>query len=199
MKKIVLFVFVILLSMITVGCNFNNNNNDKEKTKEEIVNALLDKDYSNIDITSITSKDDYSLTSTYKINNTNGVITLTYSIEKYNKLDINNPDTEEKTTQTGKIEYQNGERRVIEGDNVNIDINGLSLKGLKFSESDFDSVEFSNGKVVLKSSNGKRFLNESNDLLNFEIVIEYSDEAINKVTISYKQDSYNVLTTYQVK
>ena len=198
MKKIVLFVFVILLSMITIGCNFNNNN-DKEKTKEEIVNALLDKDYSNIDISSVTSKDDYSLTSTYKINNTNGVITLTYSIEKYNKLDINNPDTEEKTTQTGKIEYQNGERRVIEGDNVNIDINGLSLKGLKFSESDFDSVEFSNGKVVLKSSNGKRFLNESNDLLNFEIVIEYSDEAINKVTISYKQDSYNVLTTYQVK
>ena len=47
--------------------------------------------------------------------------------------------------------------------------------------------------------NGKRYLNTDIDLLNFEIIIEYNSEKINQVTISYKQNDYDVVTLYQVK
>jgi hypothetical protein len=192
-KKILLFIFVFMLLTIVCGCN------DKEQTKEEIINSLLEEEYSNIDIISTTKKDDYSLTSTYTINNANNVTTLIYSIEQYNKLDISNPDIEEKVTKSGKIEYSNGQKKIIEGENISIDINALTLSKLKFSESDFDSVDYNEGKVILKSNNGKRFLNADIDLLNFEIIIEYNNEKINKVTISYKQNNYDVLMVYQIK
>ena len=47
--------------------------------------------------------------------------------------------------------------------------------------------------------NSKRYLNADIDLLNFEIIIEYNSEKINQVTISYKQNDYDVVTLYQVK
>ena len=200
MKK-VLLIIVSLLLVLSISCKKNNDNNPtktEELTTEEIVNSMLDKEYNNIEVTKVISKDDLELNTKYVITKNNDVIRLTYSIEKYNELDIDNPDQEEKSIIKGVIEFNNGKKTVIEGEDLDININSLLLSNLKIDSNDFDEIAFKGNSLVAKTSNGRKYLNSNNDLLDFVITITYQDK-IESVKISYKENNYLVTIDFDIK
>ena len=197
MKKIICLLLIVVLFGFLVSCK--NDEDKKEKTKEELVNELLDKEYSSVSITRIVGNNERTLQSSYSLVNESNKIILTYEIESFNQLSLDNPDIQEKSIKRGKIEYSNGKKSIIEGEDINIDLNSLSLSSLKFDENDFDKITINDNEVTIEVANAKKYLKSDNDILEFSMIIKYSENEINKVIINYRDQGYSVTIIYDVK
>lgn len=192
MKKIII-ISILIFSFILVGCV---NSNDSKID----ANKYLDKEYNEINIQTTSSKDNYSLSSTYNLKKEDGNIILSYAVEKYNKLDLNNPNIEEKTTVHGVIEYVNGERKVIEGEDIDLDISGMNLNNLKYNNYNFDSIDIDSDKTILKAKKITNYLKQGETFTDFYMVIKYFDESINGIEIEYKDSNdFDVSIIYSIK
>ena len=146
------YLVFVLVSLLVVLCSCGNND-----SKETSVNDLLAKDYSNIQIETITSNEGMSTKAVYDVKKEGESYILEYSIEQYNRLSLDEEPTGEKTTKTGKIKIAGSKHEVISGEDINIDLSTLSLARFKYDSKTFDSLEVKDNTLTASLKNGKAY------------------------------------------
>ena len=71
------------------------------------------------------------------------------------------------------------------------------MKGaFDFKESSFQNIQSENGRFAADVADVSAFVGVDKTISDMKIVVEYSDTAFQKITISYKTSNSTVMTVY---
>lgn len=194
MKKIlILLSFILIFSL--VGCMTNNT----EKGKFDKLNKLIEKEYSLVDMSVKTTKDDLTLNSSYKIKKEDASYRVTYSIEKYNELDLegeNSPSS--KTVKTGELLYNGNSVTVISGEDLNLSFSYFSISKFKVDENDFSSYELLDNSFKGTIKNPNEYL-QLTGISNCQLEVSFNANGVSRIKLSYDQNQYKVEVSFDLK
>ncbi|MBO5938596.1 MAG: hypothetical protein J6Q82_03755 [Clostridia bacterium] len=163
----------------------------------DLLDSLVDKDYSTIEIDIVTTTGFAELYSNYVLTQSNVV----YSIEKLNLLpsdgNITDLPSNYKTTVTGYALIENGQIVELSGDK---DVTLPSYDELK-GDFNFDETNFKNAVVGTNSFeadviSASKFYGADVDLSNLKVRVEYTETSFTQITISYSTTNATVQTIY---
>ena len=180
MRKHIKVLFVLSASIYLFGCTHNEveNNTDVDK-----FNNAVEYNYSSFDIEITTSKDKTSLRSKYEITKHEDSYLITYSVQDYNKFDLDSGTAPEEmiTTKTGTFVSNEAKYNITK---------------FKFSKDHFKAYTFSKDCFSGTIENAKNYLATDYDCLNFEIVFKYS-EKLSEIKMNYSlSDSTSCLVLF---
>ena len=155
----------------------------------DVLNTMLNANYSHIEITlTETVDEDTSLTSIYSIAYSETEITVEYSVEKFNTIELDKPTTELKTTLTG-VAIIVGSFISVMGDDVGIDAD-IARVGLTFKKAYFENDILSDDSFHADVKNVSGFWGSQVTCSNMKIATNFG-EAFNDINIQYLSESGN--------
>lgn len=154
------------------------------------LNAMLLADYSQIVLTvTNTFDEDTSLKSEYTITYSETRITVEYSVEKFNEIDLGNPSTQLKTTLTGTVFIVNG--LVVSANETDVSISAsIAQVGFTFKKNYFDNDVLSDGSFQADVKNVDSFIGSHINCSNMKIVATF-DEVFSGITVTYISEGGN--------
>lgn len=213
MKKIIISILLILAILATfVACDDkgNNQNNgngtDTEqttpnpevvKTTYDILNELATQPYSKVKLDIFTVTGDVELKASYTLTGSE----VSYSVEQLNLLpsdgNIENVSPDYKVTLSGSATVENGKITKVDGEAVSIPSYDELKGSFKFKESNFKNIQIENGKITADVVSSSEFFGTNKTINNMKITVEYTDSALQKITITYNTINSAVTTVYE--
>ena len=202
MRKISLFILLSLSLLISfISCTLppvETPNDDSAEMDEacSLLNALSCKEYETVTVEIKTTTAFAQLSSKYVISDNE----VSYSIEQLNTLSAEgefselSPDF--KTVFTGSAVVEGGE--IIELDGNSVDLPSYSeLKGrFNFDKDNFDKVSLEKNSFSADVISPSAFYGTDVDVSDLSICVEYTNDALISLSISYKTDNATVNTVY---
>ncbi len=205
MKKIIIsMVLLFAFLMCITGCSGQNNtppssdvNPPATQTVYEKLESLADKLYRKIHVSVVTSTDGISLSAEYVLAGNN----VLYSIERLNLFapdgDISELSPEFKTRLVGTAAVNNGEIKMLDGENVTLP-SYEELKGsFNFKETNLKNIVNANNSLQAEVISPSDFYGSSVNAQGMRIDVEYSETALVKMVITYQTENSTVTTTYE--
>ena len=208
MKKIIISIILMLaLLMSFVACdNGDSSNRDDtspatqssvaEKTVYDVLNDLTTQSYKKIQLDITTLTGDIELKANYALTENK----VEYSIEQLNLLpsdgDLNDVSPDYKTTIQGSATVENGKVTKLDDEAVNLPEYNELKGAFDFKESSFQNIQSENGRFAADVADVSAFVGVDKTISDMKIVVEYSDTAFQKITISYKTSNSTVMTVY---
>lgn len=206
MKKIIVSIFLIVAILMTfVACTNKEKTSDNgpgtdsehPKTTYDILNELAKQSYGKIKLDISTVTGDIELKASYTLTGSEVV----YAVEQLNLLpsdgNIENASPDYKATLSGTATVENGTVTKIDGDAVSLPSYD-ELKGtFNFKESNFKNIQAEDGKLIAEVVSAADFLGIGTGISNMKIVVEYSDSALQKITLTYQTTNSTVTTVYE--
>lgn len=220
MKKIILFVTLsIVLLMCLTACSGSkdpeqkptapeettietstqapNENPTVTKTVYELLDSLAKQDYSKIEIDVVTQSDFAQLCANYVLTQTD----VTYSIEQLNLLpsdgNVENLPENYKTTVTGTALVKDGEIVEFDGDQrIAFPSYNVLKGGFHFDPSNFKDVVVQEDSFSASVISPSRFYGTDIDVEDLRIGVDYSQSAMQRITVTYQTKNAAVETVY---
>lgn len=188
MKKQLLMFAATCVAVCCFGaCTPVNNNTDNDEYN--VLNAMLEVSYSQLDITITDTFDENTvLKSEYSITYSDTETTVEYAVEKFNKIEFDKPATELKTTLTGVAIIVNSFVSFI-GDDVGISAD-IAKVGLTFKKGYFENDILSDGNFSADVKNADAFLGSHVVCSNMKVTATFGD-AFNDIKIIYVSEGGN--------
>jgi len=188
-----LFIITLVLSILVLSLS-----SCKKIVIDEFedVNKVLNMEYSKIEVTICTSKDDLSLSSSYSIEKSeNDTYILTYSIEKYNELSLEKENNESnKSVFTGNETIEKGKTSKFLNENLAITVNDSSLSKFVINKNTSSKYTYTDAMYSGDINYPKALFGiNSNDC---KMTIKYSKSAVESIVIEYTQDGFSNIITY---
>ena len=213
MKKLILSIFLILAILMTfVACDDkgSNQNNGTEsdseqttptpeavKTTYDILNELATQNYSKVKLDISTVTGEVELKASYTLTGSE----VSYSVEQLNFLpsdgNIENVSPDYKVILSGSATVENGKITKIDGEAVSIPSYDELKGAFNFAESNFKNVQIENGKITADVVSSSEFLGIDRTINSMKITVEYTDSALQKITITYNTINSAVTTVYE--
>lgn len=196
MKRVIKIACLILMLLLTIcfsGCSLFKKEPVDNRSVYEVLDDLVKQEYANIILSITTEKDNKSLYGNYIFSKNGEEITVDYSFQQFTSFKEVNGELvapeKEKETLSGKITYKNGKVVDASGDELNISIETISASGLSFDKSYFSNTVSDDKKFVatVKNPNGFMGVTEATEVT---VEVAFSSNAIQKITINYKQGDY---------
>ena len=197
-KTLSLVALMLICSICFISCgNRNNNssgNNEGTSHVYSTLNALIQKDYSKVNISTTVVIDDITLVSEYDVTDNS----IYYSVEKMNYLSDNIYEMPEdyKTTVSGSATISNGQVIKNNEDSVTLpsyaELNGK----FDFKESNFTNVNNKQGSFSANVNNLSNLIGQNVVAFNANITVEYNDSAITTLVLTYQTSASKVTTVY---
>lgn len=157
-----------------------------EPDKYEVLNAKLNLNYSSLVITVTDTFDsDSSLISTYTVSHSDDGVKVSYSIERFAEISLENPTSDYKVTTVGEAVIKDGV--VVSGD---LDVSGVLPDGLNFKEEYFKNIEITSFSLEADVKDAAGFLGTEITCTDMKVSASFRD-AFNSITITYKAESGN--------
>lgn len=206
MKKTILSI-VLVLALLTcvVACNKNSNSGDGTSTQSpeatktiyDILNELSEQKYQKVTLDISTVTGDIELKAEYVITDTQ----IKYSVEQLNLLppdgNLENASLDYKTILSGTATVENGTVTKLDGDSVSIPSYDELKGAFHFKESNFKNIQTENGKLTAEVVSASDFLGTGTGINNMKIVVDYSNSALQKITLTYQTANSTVTTVYE--
>ena len=208
MKKIIISIILMLaLLMSFVACDNGDSSNrddtspatqssEAEKTVYDVLNDLTTQSYKKIQLDITTLTGDIELKANYALTENK----VEYSIEQLNLLpsdgDLNDVSPDYKTTIQGSATVENGKVTKLDDEAVNLPEYNELKGAFDFKESSFQNIQSENGRFAADVADVSAFVGVDKTISDMKIVVEYSDTAFQKITISYKTSNSTVMTVY---
>ena len=212
MKKLLCLSIIISLLICAAGCkNQSGNVSDEFPPSEntppveapgEISLALskllelIEKPYSSVDVNIAVTTDIAELSARYTVTQSK----VTYSIEQLNLLpsldNITDISPDHKTTVSGEAVVENGEVTDLSGNKVALP-SGSELTGrFRFEESNLQNIVVGDGSLSADVISASAFYGTEVDMSDVKVKVEYSDTAVEKITVTYKTEKSSVEAVY---
>ena len=197
MKKIIISIFLILAILVTfVACD-DKSDEPGPKTTYDILNELASQSYSKVKLNISSVTGDIELKASYTLTGSE----VSYSVEQLSLLpsdgNMENVSSDYKVTLSGTAVIENGKVIKLDGEAVSIPSYDELKGAFKFRESNFKNVQTENGKLKAEVISSSEFLGIDRTISNMKITVEYSDLALQKITITYNTVNSAVTTTYE--
>ena len=205
MKKIIISIILMLaLLMSFVACDNGDSSNrddtspatqssEAEKTVYDVLNDLTTQSYKKIQLDITTLTGDIELKANYALTENK----VEYSIEQLNLLpsdgDLNDVSPDYKTTIQGSATVENGKVTKLDDEAVNLPEYNELKGAFDFKESSFQNIQSENGRFAADVADVSAFVGVDKTISDMKIVVEYSDTAFQKITISYKTSNSTVM------
>ena len=204
MKKII--ILLLTLSMLLMGStacskkqpdSSQGGANSGENNIYSVLDDLSKKEYDSIKVDIKTSSDFAKLYSTYTLNDKHVI----YSIEKLNLLtssgNFEDLSSNYKTTFTGYALLENGRVVEIDGNNDVVLPTYNELKGnFNFTEDNFENVVVENNLFEADVISPSKFYGTDVAMSNLSVKVEYTEETLIGITLSYTTTNATVETVY---
>lgn len=189
MKKSILTIAgVCAAACCFAACEGSANNNVTESSKYDNLNEMLNKNYSQIVLTvKDTFDEDTYLTSEYTIKYSDSTVTVTYSVEKFTELSLDNPSAEVKTTLIGEIEIKNGTAVLISGIDINLTAD-IAEVGLTFKEEYFENTTLTDMTLQADVTNVSAFVGSQLSCTDMKVKATFIEMFYN-INITYTSES----------
>ena len=194
-KSLILVSAACAAAACLCACNSSCNNNNSENGYDAI-NSMLKQNYSSIVITvTDTFDDDTSLVGEYTLNYSDGGVTVSYSVERFADISLENPSTDFKTTITGETVIKDGE--VVSG-NADI-VASIPVTGFDFKEEYFENAELKSVYFKADVKEPKAFTGTQTDCSGMTVYATFID-VIHDIELTYtSSDGVFVKCTYRFK
>lgn len=189
-KKLLTICLIVVLTLAVVCCAACDTNNHAEEMK--VINSLMRKDYTTVELTVTTVTDDITLAAVYTFEQKNTITELTYEIDRLNSFNVNGNvvtvPSEYITRVTGKATFDGNKITSIDGDNVDVNVLlDVVDRNMMFRVSYFSDVTASKAAFSAKVTNPKGFMqNEEFDGTNMTVKVTYTETALTSLTIKYE-------------
>ena len=196
MKRI---ITILIMLSIFLMCMTACSGNDATPTIYDQLDSLATKSYRSVDLRVVTTTGDVQLLANYSLTQNN----ISYSVEKLNTLpsdgNLAGVSPECKTTYTGSAKIVDGKVTEFDGDAVTLPSYDELRGAFNFDEVNLTNVVIQNNSLNADVTSPSSFLGSSVDAKNMEIEVEYTTEALSKVTITYQTNKSTVLVEYEFK
>ncbi len=163
-----------------------------EATVYNILNALVDKEYSKVTLSVKTTTDSDTLQGSYTVESKSDAFLVTYSYEKLNEFTevggVISPPADAKSTVNGRMKIKDGKIIEQDGEGANIAIEQLNVSGLSFKESYFVNVKTENGSFSADVTSANDLLGFNIPCENMKINVSYSTDTLKSLNIQYTSD-----------
>ena len=213
MKKIIISILLILAILATfVACDDKGNNQNNKngtdteqttpnpevvKTTYDILNELATQSYSKVKLDISTVTGDVELKASYTLTG----LEVSYSVEQLNLLpsdgNIENVSPDYKVTLSGSATVENGKITKIDDEAISIPSYDELKGAFNFTESNFKNIQIENGKITADVVSSSEFFGTNKTINNMKITVEYTDSALQKITITYNTINSAVTTVYE--
>ena len=155
------------------------------------LNSKLKLDYSTVTLTITDNFDEgVSLVSKYDMVFSADSVTLTYSIERFAGISLNNPSEDIKTIWTGEAVIKDGE--LVSGDIGNIGGSHLMSDGLDFKAEYFENAKLTDSSFEADVKDVAGFLDAQFSCTDMKVSASFG-ESFNSITVTYKAESGNLV------
>lgn len=211
MKKILIsLIFIVLVLFCITSCggddstgtgSSSNTENPgvsdiNTKSVYETLNELCSKEYNKVSLDVSTVTKGIDLNSRYVISKSN----VTYSVEELNKFptdgNFENVSPEFKSKLEGVATIENGKVSAVNGDSVTLPSYDELSGNFKFDKNYFADVKEDEGKFTATVSSPSNFLNRNEVLIDMKITIQYNQNGLESIDITYKTSNSSVSIRY---
>jgi len=169
---------------------------EPEKTVYDELNGFIKQSYKKIQLDITTLTGDVELKANYALTANK----VDYSIEQLNLLpsdgNLDNVSPDYKTTIQGSATIENGKVTSFDGEAANLPEYDELKGAFDFKESYFKNIQTENGKFTADVANATAFIGTDKSISDMKIVVEYSDYAFQKITLTYQTSNSTVTTVY---
>ncbi len=150
----------------------------------EFLNKMLDLSYSKITLT-ITSKfdEETSLTSKYVMSYSEKNVTVDYTVERFNQISLDKPNTEVKSTFTGQAVIENGSSVTSNTGDVVITPE-IAKIDFDFKKECFENTELTSLYLKADVKNAKDFMGANIESQDIKVYAEFLD-AFYQIKVNY--------------
>ncbi len=211
MKKVLIFLVIMMLMLLCItscggddstgtGSSSNTENpgvsDTNTKSVYETLNELCSKEYNKISLDVSTVTKGIDLNSRYVISKSN----VTYSVEQLNKFptdgNFENVSSEFKTTFEGVATVENGKVTAVNGDAVTLPTYDELSGNFKFNKNYFADVKEEEGKFTATVSYPSDFLNCNETISDMTITVQYNQNGLESISITYNTLNSSVSVSY---
>lgn len=180
MKKLITILLLVLVAFTATACEF------AEVNKFDMLNELAQKSYVGTELNVTTTLGDDTLQSSFVASVTNGVTTVSYTVQRLNTFDLNgNIPTERISTVEGNYTIKDGVVVVGEA-SVEGDLSALAVSGLHFSEQALSDVEWSDNKMTARVTDAVSFVGSRlSGAKEMTVVVSFTTQAITALELQY--------------
>lgn len=189
-NKLLTICLIVVLTLAVVCCAACSFDNHAEEMK--VINSLMRKDYTTVELTVTTVKDDVTLDAEYKFEQKDAIAEITYEIDRLNAFDVANgvvtAPSAYLTRVKGTATFDGSQITSIDGDpvseNVLLDVVD---RNMVFRVPYFSNVTVNKAAFSAKVTNPKGFMqNEEFDGTNMTVKAAYTDTVLTYLTIKYE-------------
>lgn len=194
MKKIILTIAAIASAACALSaCGTSCNDKGGAKDKYQVLNDMLDKNYSSISITVTDNFDkDTSLKSEYTINYSASEITVDYKVERFAGISLDSTSTEVKKVYTGTATIKDGV--VTGGEEVGLTAD-IAKTGFSFKEEYCINANITGMTFQANVKDASAFLGSQVTYTDMTVYAEFLEIFYN-IEINYTQNGNKVKYEY---
>lgn len=197
MKKIIALILFVALLACMASCKKEEPPKIEEKTVYETLDELSDKSYQQIKLSIVTSKGDIELAAVYTLTASN----VSFMVEQLNKLptdgNLTGVPSNYKTAHTGTAKIVGGEVTELDGAPVTLPSYDELRGSFNFDKDNFENVFSGESSFVADVKAPSAFLGITANVQNMKLSVQFNENALVKITISYQLDGASVTTTYE--
>jgi hypothetical protein len=157
---------------------------------------FADLTYQQIKLTIVTVTGDIQLSANYTLTQSN----VSYSVEQLNMLpsngDLTGISPEYKTTHTGYAKIVDGKVTELDGEGITLPSYDELKGNFSFAESNFKNVTTQGNSLSADVDSPSSFYGSTVNVQNMKVIVEYTETALSKITISYKTALSTVTAKY---
>lgn len=187
-KKILLIVMAVLL-LLTCFTACDDGEQQKPANNEyEFLDKMLELNYSKITLT-ITNKfdEETSLVSQYVMSYSGETVTVDYTIERFNQISLDKPNTEVKYTITGQTLIKDGVSATVDDGNVVITPE-IAEVNFSFKEEYFENAELTSLYLKANVKDANSFMQKSLTCNDMKVYAEFLD-AFYQIKVNYTNEN----------
>ena len=198
MKKILTAIILILV----IALSFTSCDKIKEEAGNptfDLLNELVKAEFANYSIdVSLTDKSSHTLNESYTVaTDENGLKTITYTVERLNKFNLNGSVTAPNSykSELSGTAVVDGENLIKQdGDDVGVDFSEIAIPKFNFADDVLDNVIIGDDALIADVTNQEQFLGFTLTSEAVQIKVEFSETAISSVTLTFVTSNGNDAT-----
>lgn len=183
MKKIIFIIAAVCTAVCCLGaCN------KSESDSYDSLDEMMKVSYSQIDVSvTDTFDENTSLLSEYKISYSGKNATVTYAVEKFSALGLDDPLPGFKTTMRGEAVIENGEVVSVNGDKVELPV-AVTKPGFTFKKKYFADAKLTGAYFIADVKEPNRFFDADLSCSNMKVKATFL-EVFHDMRITYTSAS----------
>ena len=193
MKKVIILILSICVAMCALSA-CKSSCKIKETDKYQLLNSMLEENYSQITISvnNTFTDEDITLESVYTVKYSQTEITVEYKVERFASLSLDNPTTEVKTVIEGTATIKDGVVSGGEDAGITADIAKI---GLSFKEQYFKNVLYTGKYISADVTDASGFLGTELTCTDMHVEAKFN-KVFTSIEISYVQGGNEVEYSY---